>query len=168
MQISHSFSERQQFRQTWLIIFFLVLNAFFVSVVVVQVVFGHPVGNNPASDTMLIVMAALFLLLSGFMLTLRLESRIDATGVHYRFFPLQRAMKTITWDRISEARVRAYSPLAEYGGWGIRVSLSGNGTAFNVSGNQGLQLTYDNGKKFLIGTQIPEELASAVEKFREL
>ena len=166
MQTSVVFSERQQFRQMWLIIFLFGLNAFFMSMVVVQVGFGQPIGNNPASDTMLIVMAAISLLFSGFMLSLRLDTRIDSEGVHYRFFPVQPRMKTITWDRISAAQVRQYSPIGEYGGWGIRVGIFGKGMAFNVSGDMGLQLEYDGVKKFLIGTQKPDELTSAVEKLR--
>jgi hypothetical protein len=53
--------------------------------------------------------------------------------------------------------VRQYNPITEYGGWNISIGLFGKGQAFNVSGNKGLQLIYDNGKKFLTGTQGPEE-----------
>ena len=59
---------------------------------------------------------------------------------------------------IAKAYVRTYSPLGEYGGWGLRYSLSGNGMAYNVSGNKGLQLELSNGKKVLFSTNKLEEL----------
>jgi hypothetical protein len=34
--------------------------------------------------------------------------------------------------------------------------------AYNVSGNRGLQLELTNGKKILLGTQRPEEIAQAL------
>ena len=55
---------------------------------------------------------------------------------------------------------REYSPVAEYGGWGIRYGKSGS--AYNMRGNRGIQLELKNGKEFLIGTQQPEPFMQAV------
>lgn len=87
----------------------------------------------------------------------KLETRIDEAGITIRFFPFQRIYYYVKWDEVSEVSVRTYKPIREYGGWGIRYSLK-NGKAYNVSGNKGLQLTLVSGKKFLIGTQKPEQL----------
>ncbi|MGI4862562.1 MAG: hypothetical protein ACRYFZ_01470 [Janthinobacterium lividum] len=51
---------------------------------------------------------------------------------------------------------RTYSPLGDYGGWGIR-GLPSN-LAYNVWGQAGLQLIFQSGNKLLLGTQQPEEL----------
>jgi hypothetical protein len=61
--------------------------------------------------------------------------------------------------------VRKYNAIAEYGGWGWRLGLFGKGTAYNISGNEGLQLEFINGKKLLIGTQKLEALSGIVEKY---
>jgi hypothetical protein len=57
---------------------------------------------------------------------------------------------------------RTYRPILEYGGWGIRYSPFAKGWAYNVSGNQGVQLELASGKRILIGPQRAEELARAV------
>ncbi|MBX2816795.1 MAG: hypothetical protein KTR24_12380, partial [Saprospiraceae bacterium] len=54
-----------------------------------------------------------------------LYTKIDQRGVHYQFKPFHRRTRTIPWDNIRGSVVRRYSPLREYGGWGIRFSASG-------------------------------------------
>lgn len=51
---------------------------------------------------------------------------------------------------------RTYSPLGDYGGWGIR-GLPGN-LAYNVWGKAGLQLIFQSGNRLLLGTQQPQVL----------
>lgn len=63
-------------------------------------------------------------------------------------------------DSIRHSEVRTYSPLKEYGGWGIR--YGSNGKAYNVSGNQGVQLEFRDGKRLLVGSQLPLELLNAL------
>ena len=69
---------------------------------------------------------------------------------------------------IATSYVRQYSPLLEYGGWGMRIGLFGKGKAWNISGDKGLQLEFTNQKKLLIGTNQPEELAATLEKIGQL
>jgi len=59
--------------------------------------------------------------------------------------------------------VRKYSPLFEYGGWGLRWSL--NGKAVNVRGNMGIQVVLKNGSRILIGTSNPEDAKMALDSF---
>jgi hypothetical protein len=91
----------------------------------------------------------------------RLHTRINSTGIYYRFFPFHLKKKALLWDDVATATVRKYSPLGEYGGWGVRYGFK-SGTAYNVSGNTGLQLVLKNGKKILIGTLKPEELQTVL------
>jgi hypothetical protein len=58
--------------------------------------------------------------------------------------------------------------LTEYGGWGLRLGILGKGTAFNVSGDKGLQLEFIDNKKLLIGTKKPEELTETLNKIGQL
>lgn len=53
----------------------------------------------------------------------------------------------------------------KFGGWGIRYNFAM--WEYNVSGNQGLIVTLKD-KKFLIGTQKPEEMQKAIKQFKEL
>jgi hypothetical protein len=61
---------------------------------------------------------------------------------------------------VKSHEVITYSPLRDYGGWGIRYGSKGK--AYNVSGNRGVRLELSNGKRLLFGSQRPEELSEAV------
>jgi hypothetical protein len=91
---------------------------------------------------------------------LKLQTQVRDDGLYVRFFPFHIKFKKFTKDQIAECCSRTYRPIHEYGGWGIRFGKSGK--AYNVSGNQGVQLVLSNGKKLLIGSQRPEELASVI------
>jgi hypothetical protein len=69
---------------------------------------------------------------------------------------------------LTKSFVRQYSPLTEYGGWGLRPGLFGKGTAFCVSGDMGLQLEFTDNKKLLIGTNKPDELTETLNKIGQL
>ncbi|MBF9219855.1 hypothetical protein [Hymenobacter ruricola] len=96
------------------------------------------------------------------LLTLRLETRLDQAGAHYRLFPLQWQWRSRSWAEIARAYVRAYDPLSEYGGWGLKGSARNR--ALNISGDQGLQLELTNGQRLLLGTQRPTEVAQALQQ----
>lgn len=132
------FTEKQRFTQWWfwLIILLVVAFAFYYE-----------------ESTLERVVA---LIIPLFLFILNLETEISQEGIRVRFFPFHLKKKFFAWDEIAKAEVREYSPLLEYGGWGIRRGKSGR--AYNVKGNIGLQLVLKNGKKVLIGTQKAEEL----------
>ncbi|MGI4835545.1 MAG: hypothetical protein ACRYFK_18990 [Janthinobacterium lividum] len=91
---------------------------------------------------------------------LRLQVRLDAEGVHYRYFPLLWRWRHWPWAEFRQVYARHYSPLGDYGGWGLR-GLSGN-KAYNVWGSEGLQLVFKSGNRLLLGTQRPAELRAAL------
>jgi hypothetical protein len=65
----------------------------------------------------------------------------------------------------THAEVRTYSPLREYGGWGIRGPRKRR--AYNVSGDEGVQLVLVDGCVVLIGSQRANELADPIAPARE-
>jgi hypothetical protein len=140
-----------------------------------QLVLGRPWGDDPGSDTTLLVtFLSIFVfmaLLGVFFFKSRLETTIDAEGIHYRFPLLIRKWRTIKKESIERYEVRKYSPMWEYGGWGYRSLHSPrrrrNGVAYNVSGKIGLQLYFTNGTKMLIGTQRPAAIERAMKKLME-
>jgi hypothetical protein len=92
---------------------------------------------------------------------LKLETEVRTDGLYIRFFPFHINFKTFTAEDLSEHYARTYRPILEYGGWGIRCGWRG-GRAYNVSGNQGVQLVLKDGKRLLIGSQRADELAEAL------
>ena len=87
-----------------------------------------------------------------------LKTKIDEHGIHYQLFPFHSKFKTKKWKEIKNIYVRQYNPIAEYGGWGIRYTLSKKGIAVNIKGNIGIQLELVNGEKLLIGTQKKDDV----------
>lgn len=112
-----------------------------------------------------LVWAAIFLIffsivISIFFAMVKLETRVRRDGLYVRVFPFHTDYKKFTAESLSEYYVCKYRPLLEYGGWGIRFGKSGK--AYNMRGNKGVQLVFKDGKRLLIGSQRPDELAEAM------
>ncbi|MBB2150838.1 hypothetical protein [Pedobacter gandavensis] len=156
------FSEKQRFRQWWLWLILFVLNGVFLNGAFKQIFEGKQFGDQPMSNTALLISVFVLLLITFLFVILRLETRINNNGVYVRFYPFHLSFRYFPWESINLAKVRKYSPIMEFGGWGIRFGLITKGRALNVSGNQGLQLEFNNYQKLLIGTHKPEELKQAL------
>ncbi len=155
------FREVQHFRQTllWLFLFCVMLLSLWE--IVQQVFLGIPFGNNPAPDTVLVVIAIVFGLgFPFFFYVTNLTTEVRSDGVYLRFFPLEVSFNRIRPENIKEWEAVVYRPIREYGGWGIRYGKKTK--VYNVSGNQGVMLTLANGKRLLIGSLRPDELAEAI------
>lgn len=153
------FQETQRFKQIWIWLLLVGINAQFIFAIVYQVVLGHPFGNNPMSNMGVLISFIISLLLSLLFFSLRLDTTIDEQGINVRFFPFHKQAILYSRERIKNAYVRTYKPIREFGGWGLR------GGAYNVSGNKGLQLEFKDGGKFLIGTNQPEKMQEAINEF---
>ena len=125
--------------------------------------FRSVLGDNPMSNNELIIAFSVNLILLVLFFSARLETHIEKDCIRLRFFPFHFSFRSYSRDDIANAYVREYKPIAEYGGWGIRGF--GKNRAFNVSGNQGLQLEFTDGRKILIGTLNPSEMNVAALKF---
>jgi hypothetical protein len=155
------FKETQRFRQWWIWALLLIAPGILVWGVVQQLVFGVPWGNNPASDWLLILLACLIGVgVPAFMFWVRLDTVVRYEGVYVRFFPFHLKWVAIPFDLVESVNAVEYSPLREYGGWGIRYGASGK--AYNVSGNLGVMLELKDGKRLLIGSRKAEELGLAI------
>jgi hypothetical protein len=162
-----NFREVQQFRQTWVWVLVLPISLFLIVLfgygMIKQLIFGHPWGSKPLSNTALAIMGPVWILfgigLAYLFYCMKLVTEVRSDALYIRFFPLTH--QRITFEDITRYEVRTYNPMREFGGWGIRYRRGGK--AYNVSGNRGLQLELANGKRLLIGSQRPEELAQAIE-----
>ncbi len=152
------FSETQKFRQWWLWFMFAGIKGIMGFFIVTQVLFGEPFGDNVADNAALMIGFLFMLILSLLFFIMKLETRISDNGIAVRFYPLQLKFRNYRWEDLEEAYLREYSPIAEYGGWGIRYSFVGKGKALNVSGRMGLQLVFKDGRRLLIGTSKPEDI----------
>jgi hypothetical protein len=162
------FNERQKFKQWWIWLMLLSLNGILIYGVFKQVIGGQQFGDKPAGNAELLIITGLLLLLTLLFFIFRLDTIIKEDGIYVRFFPFHLKYKHFTWENIRKSYVRQYSPLTEYGGWGLRLGLFGKGTAFNVSGDIGLQLEFTDDRKLLIGTNKPDELIETLNKIGQL
>jgi hypothetical protein len=160
MQNQVLFSETQKFHQWWIWLILIGINGAFVTGILIQLVGGVDFGDNPMSDAALIISSVLSILLTVLFFTFRLETEISTNGISVRFFPFHVKAKYFSWDIIKLSFIRKYSPILEYGGWGLRGVSSDK--AFNVSGNMGLQIGFNDGKKLLIGTRKAREIETVL------
>lgn len=166
MKTQPIFAERQRFTQWWLWVLLAGINGLVIYGAVYQLSTGKPFGNNPASDGVLIWTVVFSLSITALFFVFKLETKISKEGVEVRFFPLRRKFKLYPWSSVAKAYTRTYSPIREYGGWGVRYRFSGNGKALNVSGNRGLQLVMHDGSELLIGTQRQQEIDAILSKLK--
>jgi hypothetical protein len=164
------FKETQKFRQPWIWIILISLGLIVITIFGIgfytQIIQGQKFGNNPMSDTELIIVSSasivLIILICLLIGSAKLITVINKDRIEYRFFPLHFRNHKIEWNEVENYEVVKYHPIRDYGGWGIRYGFKGK--AFNVSGNKGLQLYLKNGKKILIGTQRESELSEFLNK----
>ena len=155
------FREVQRFRQVWVWAVVLALSGLMWYAAVVQLVFRRPFGTNPMPDGVLIVFWLLFGAgMPALFLYTRLITEVRRDGVYLRYLPFHRRFRKIAFEDIKDYEVQTYRPLRDYGGWGIRYGAKGK--AYNVSGNQGVQLEFVKGGRLLIGSQRPQELWQAI------
>lgn len=156
-----TFSEQQYFRQKWLWIIILFFPFFSAYGIYEQVILGNIIGDKPMSDEGLIAFAIIvgIGLPLGFW-NMKLKTRVTNKGLHYQFFPIHLKERVIEFKDIESFKARTYSPMKEFGGWGIRYGFESK--AYNVSGEQGLQIILKNERKVLFGSQNHKQLEKAM------
>jgi hypothetical protein len=156
------FREVQKFREqqlsSWIVpVLFLVSLAVFLYCLWTRVVPEKP------CDTLTVGSGAVALVLClsmPFIYVMKLITEVRLDGLFIRFVPLHLSFKRIPLETFAGYEVVTYRPILDYGGWGIRYGWKGK--AYNVSGNRGVRFKSLRGRDLLIGSQRPEELASAI------
>ena len=149
--MKYLFEENQKFTQWWL---WVILLSFPI------MSFG-PFDENEININYVLI---------GFMLPLifylfELRIKVSAEGLHYQFFPFHLNAHIIKLDDIEKHKAMEYSPLKEYGGWGIKYGFKGK--AYNVSGNKGVKIFLKNGLNIMFGSQKHKDLAKALKSVRK-
>ncbi len=153
------YSETQRPRQSLLFLVIALLALIGWGIFIQQIVRGKPVGDDPLPDWGAVLVAVLLgIALPAFFLWFKMETTVFPDRVEIRMRSLShRAFRS---SEIAGAAARTYRPLREFGGWGIRGW--GANRAYNLYGDQGVQLVLTNGNRILIGTQRPQELEAAI------
>jgi hypothetical protein len=120
------------------------------------VLYNETQGFSPAIVAVMLAVIALL----GALLTLRQTTTVTKDSVSVRYGFLYETRVPLTEVALAEAV--EYSPLREYGGWGIRGSRRRR--ALNARGNQGVLLTRTDGTTLLVGSQRPRELLDALAR----
>ena len=153
------FTETQRFTQWWLwLILIGVWSAMVYSIITAP----------PQTGAAVYVSFGIGILLPLLFWQMRLITRITREGIYVRFIPFHFKEKFYPWDTITASYIRTYSPLMEYGGWGIKYGFNGQGLVYNVVGNVGLQLQFKEGEAVLIGTQKGEEIKQVLASLGHL
>ena len=156
------FSESQKFRQWYVWLAVAIAPIIFVWAILQQVVLGVPFGTKPSGIVVLILLAIVFGIgFPFFLYRMGLDVQLSNVAIHMRFWPFHLKPRTFYFSDIDNAEPVTYSPLKDYGGWGIRYGAKGK--AYNVSGNQGVVITLGTGQRILIGSQRHKELSSLIK-----
>lgn len=125
-----------------------------------QIVIGRPPGTEPISDWAAWVLTILFGIgFPVFAAIVRLVTEVTPGTLSVRLVPFRgRLIPTLD---IQSAYSREYSPMREFGGWGIRLSADGV-KAYNAHGNVGVEVVLTDGRRVLVGTQRADELLGAL------
>ena len=158
-----TFTETQKFNKWWMYLLFSVpFLVTSISYVLVQFGIVEPNGGEKSPpEIILILIFSLLILIWG--ISVRLKTTINENGISACFIGIPFCNKNFTWAEIQSIHVIEYSPIKDYGGWGVRMGF--NGWCYNVSGKIGIKLTRTNGKPFLIGTQQKEEAEKIINHY---
>ena len=166
------FKEEQKFRQAWVWILIAVLTAitvgYFIYGIDKQLIQGEQFGDKPMSNMGLIiagiVSAVVIIGVAALLYLTRMILIVASDGIH-RSTPTLINKETIKPpEGIARYEIPRDKPIREVGGWGIRTGNKKNGLAYNVSGNLGLQIFLNTGKKIMFGTQRKEAIGLAMKK----
>ena len=91
----------------------------------------------------------------------KLVTDVDARGIHVSFHYLW-PTRHIPLDDVQRGYATEYSPLVDYGGWGVR--LSWKGWAFNTGGAEGVLVETKSGKRIMVGSRRATELEAAIAR----
>ena len=146
------FKEKQKFTQKWLWLILIILPLLIT-------ISPIDLSSDPKLSYLIILMSLSPMILFYF---IELRVMLSNKGLQYQFFPFHLKSYTIKLDEITSFEELTYSPIKDYGGWGIRYGFKGK--AYNVSGNKGVKNYLKNEKNILFGSKKSNELALVLEQ----
>jgi hypothetical protein len=133
-----------------------------------QLAKGEPWGNKPLSDNGLIFLFLTVLVAwslgAYFLLAMKLETKVDEHGFHYKFFPRKPKWHIIQRNEIAEYKIEALPFFRGGKRVGYHRNIITNTRTFRIGGKKQLSLKLGNGQHFIFGTKNPEGLEHAMNK----
>jgi hypothetical protein len=118
-------------------------------------------GRDPAALAAILVGPIVVAVITALFALAKLVTDVDERGIHVSFHLLW-PTRHIPLGDVQRARATEYSPLVDYGGWGVR--LGWKGWAFNTGGTEGVFVETKSGKRIMIGSRRAKELEAAIAK----
>ena len=122
----------------------------------------HAGGSVP--PVVVTIAAGLFVFLFD---VLALRTTVDRDGIYVRLgWPIPIFWKRFRIEDIRETRVITYRPILDASGWGLRFGRFENKFTiyWNARGNRGVLIDTDK-RRYVIGSQNPDDLHAAIERF---
>ncbi|MDL2290366.1 DUF6141 family protein [Paludibacteraceae bacterium OttesenSCG-928-F17] len=167
MKNNIEFREKQRMTQWWLWLLMIGINIPFIYGIYHQIFMGEPWGNNPMSDTGLIIAAAFIFLFTLVLLFSFLETVITKHGIYVRYFPFHIKFKYYDWNEISKVEIKNFNAIRNFGGYGVRYK-KGMKASYILGGNKAILIELKSGKEFMIGTQKPEETEQVLKELGKI
>ncbi|PZX51817.1 hypothetical protein LV84_03575 [Algoriphagus ratkowskyi] len=160
--VNRIFKESQSYVGTW--VMYLIILIELPTLILLAILYATSEDKQEMIIAMAVVIGTMGLLIL-LILSLRLETRIDRQNISFRYKPIIRNWRNYSRAEILSAEVIEYSPLTDYGGWGLK----GNKTtkAYSVLGDEGLLLDVGEKKKIMIGTMKSKELTDFMKDWIE-
>lgn len=133
--------------------------------IVVAVFFSSYLELSSDNQIGILMTSITFLLISLLFLSSKLVTKVDQYGIHIQYIPILWKWRKYAWQDIKNITIRDCRPIFEYGGWGYRIGIFGQGNAAILNGKTGVQLEFKNGKKMFIGTNDKEKIQNAIELY---
>jgi hypothetical protein len=145
-----TFREEQRFCQPWLMVL--------MAACTLAAAWG---GQITHAGTWVVLAAVAFpAAIWAWLLSMTLITEVRPEGLYVRFKMLW-PERIIPNSQIVKVEAKRYRPILDYGGWGVRGVAPV--IAFNVSGNRGVLLSMSNGQYLMVGSQRPDQLATALQ-----
>ena len=145
------FEEKQKFNQWWLWAILLVFPL--LSVI--------PFDDKGINSYYMLIGISIPLMFYFF----ELRTFVTSKGLSFQFFPFHFKKHLIKIEDIEKFKAMEYSPMKEYGGWGIKFGFKGK--AYNVSGNKGVKVFLNNDTNIMFGSQKYKDLEKALKKIKK-
>ena len=118
-------------------------------------------GRDPAGLAAILVGPIVVAVITALFALAKLVTDVDGRGIHVSFHLLW-PTRHIPLQDVQRAHATEYSPLVDYGGWGVR--LSWKGWAFNTGGAEGVLVETKRGQRVMVGSRRAKELEAAIAK----
>lgn len=149
------FTEKQRFTQWWLWLILGGIFAFMIYATISQLVFDVPLGNNPPTDTGIVIIIVLYSLFVLFFLRIELLLSVSAERISFRYRPFLRKSKDF-------AELENFEMIRNDFAMNQGIKMTKYGWAYTVKGGNMVRLFFKDGTNWNIGTCEPRELENVL------